>query len=106
MIMVKNSRITDWVMSRMLTLAVAISLEMPAIVPTGSEPMMVTIARPDRDPPPSLSGSLATFVLRSIGPLRTIGDRAVHCKKAAIVARAARRRQWRQALTGRSGAIV
>ncbi len=47
MIMVKNSRITDWLMSRILTLASASTLEMPAMMPTRSEPIMVMMARPE-----------------------------------------------------------
>src|SRR6516164_2210633 len=54
MIMVKNSRITDWLISRMLTLASASTLEIPAMMPTRSEPMMVMMARPVGGVPASL----------------------------------------------------
>jgi hypothetical protein len=56
MIMVKNSRITDWLMSRMLTLASASTFAMPAMMPTRSEPIMVMMARP-------VCGVPASFVL-------------------------------------------
>ena len=64
MIMVKNSRITDWLMSRMLTLASASTFEMPAMMPTRSEPMMVMMARPVGGPPSCVGSSGMSFLPR------------------------------------------
>src|SRR5215510_10999616 len=73
-------------MSRMLTLASAITAEMPAIMPTRSEPMMVTIARPDSGPAPALLvGCLPTFCSADqFG--RTIGDLGGRRKTAGCIA--------------------